>query len=346
MAELEEVILYAFQQCVYYVSKVRLRSAPLLGAWPGSRPLAPPHCHPPSRLRLNAQGVCGPPKLMPPAPFTGACTETPEAQAALVGAPGNTPALPLRPAPLALPTLVFSPQSLYVCLPALLECPPFPTEPRESWCQAPQLPEELRRVVSIYQAALDLLRQAQVHPEIVSQVLAYLFFFSSTLLFNQLLDKGEAGRGCAPARNVSSLERQAEPSGGVLTPGSVRMRCDAQGFCRESPWRGGPHSVSCRGRCSVSVCMGPLRPFWFCVSPATQPLGNRREQAERSEVASTPPPCPQSPHCRHSAIALPEAQGQAPALGVTVVGFPGSAGSGQGLGGSMGLDVDWTASLQ
>ncbi|XP_054574216.1 ras-associating and dilute domain-containing protein [Eptesicus fuscus] len=101
MAELEEVVLYAFQQCVYYVSK-----------------------------------------------------------------------------------------SLYVCLPALLECPPFQTEPRESWCQAPQLPEELRRVVSIYQAALDLLRQAQVHPEIVSQVLAYLFFFSSTLLFNQLLDKG------------------------------------------------------------------------------------------------------------------------------------------------------------
>ncbi|CAK6446403.1 unnamed protein product [Pipistrellus nathusii] len=101
MAELEEVILYAFQQCVYYISK-----------------------------------------------------------------------------------------SLYVCLPALLECPPFQTEPRESWCQAPQLPEELRRVVSIYQAALDLLRQAQVHPEIVAQVLAYLFFFSSTLLFNQLLDKG------------------------------------------------------------------------------------------------------------------------------------------------------------
>lgn len=101
MAELEEVILYAFQQCVYYISK-----------------------------------------------------------------------------------------SLYVCLPALLECPPFHTEPRESWCPASQLPEELRRVVSVYQAALDLLQQCQVHPEIASQVLAYLFFFSSTLLFNQLLDKG------------------------------------------------------------------------------------------------------------------------------------------------------------
>ncbi|XP_036863942.2 ras-associating and dilute domain-containing protein isoform X2 [Manis javanica] len=64
------------------------------------------------------------------------------------------------------------------------------TERRESWCSAPQLPEELYRIVSIYQATLDLLQQLQVHPEITSQVLAYLFFFSSTLLFNQLLDKG------------------------------------------------------------------------------------------------------------------------------------------------------------
>ncbi|KAF5918289.1 hypothetical protein HPG69_002931 [Diceros bicornis minor] len=81
-------------------------------------------------------------------------------------------------------------KTLYACLPALLECPPFQTERRESWCSAPPLPEELGRVVSVYQAALDLLRQFQVHPEIASQVLAYLFFFSSTLLFNQLLDKG------------------------------------------------------------------------------------------------------------------------------------------------------------
>ncbi|XP_066868699.1 ras-associating and dilute domain-containing protein isoform X1 [Kogia breviceps] len=81
-------------------------------------------------------------------------------------------------------------KSLYVCLPALLECPPFQLECRESWGSAPQLPEELHRVVSIYQATLDLLRLLQVHPEIAAQVLAYLFFFSGTLLFNQLLDKG------------------------------------------------------------------------------------------------------------------------------------------------------------
>ncbi|XP_059975910.1 ras-associating and dilute domain-containing protein isoform X4 [Mesoplodon densirostris] len=63
-------------------------------------------------------------------------------------------------------------------------------ECRESWSSAPRLPEELHRVVSIYQATLDLLRPLQVHPEIAAQVLAYLFFFSGTLLFNQLLDKG------------------------------------------------------------------------------------------------------------------------------------------------------------
>ncbi|PKK23237.1 Ras association and DIL domains [Columba livia] len=80
---------------------------------------------------------------------------------------------------------------LYVSLPALLECNPFQSECRDSWRASP-LPEELRRVVLIYQAVLDLLRQYEVHPEITSQMFAYLFFFSNTLLFNQLLDKGSS----------------------------------------------------------------------------------------------------------------------------------------------------------
>ncbi|NWS58967.1 RADIL protein, partial [Chunga burmeisteri] len=84
---------------------------------------------------------------------------------------------------------------LYVSLPALLECNPFQNECRESWRASPPLPEELHRVVLIYQATLDLLRQYEVHPEITSQMFAYLFFFSNTLLFNQLLDKGSS-LGC------------------------------------------------------------------------------------------------------------------------------------------------------
>ena len=88
--------------------------------------------------------------------------------------------------------LPLSLQCLYVSLPALLECNPFQNECRESWRASPPLPEELRRVVLIYQAVLDLLRQYEVHPEITSQMFAYLFFFSNTLLFNQLLDKGQS----------------------------------------------------------------------------------------------------------------------------------------------------------
>ncbi|NXF29551.1 RADIL protein, partial [Nyctibius bracteatus] len=84
---------------------------------------------------------------------------------------------------------------LYVSLPALLECNPFQSECREGWRASPPLPEELRRIVLIYQAVLDLLRRYEVHPEVTSQMFAYLFFFSNTLLFNQLLDKGSS-LGC------------------------------------------------------------------------------------------------------------------------------------------------------
>ncbi|KAL8175108.1 UNVERIFIED_CONTAM: hypothetical protein K2H54_013535, partial [Gekko kuhli] len=81
-------------------------------------------------------------------------------------------------------------KSLYVSLPILLECNPFQSEGRDGWLSSPPLPEEIRKVVVIYQATLDLLHQYSVHPEIASQMFAYLFFFSNTLLFNQLMEKG------------------------------------------------------------------------------------------------------------------------------------------------------------
>ncbi|XP_077172721.1 ras-associating and dilute domain-containing protein [Paroedura picta] len=86
-------------------------------------------------------------------------------------------------------------KSLYVSLPVLLECNPFQSEGRDGWLSSPPLPEEIRRVVLIYQATLDLLHQYNVHPEIACQMFAYLFFFSNTLLFNQLMEKG-ASLGC------------------------------------------------------------------------------------------------------------------------------------------------------
>ncbi|XP_013919202.1 PREDICTED: ras-associating and dilute domain-containing protein-like [Thamnophis sirtalis] len=86
-------------------------------------------------------------------------------------------------------------RSLYVALPPLLECNPFQSEGRDGWLSSPPLPEEIHKVVSIYQAALDLLHQYDVHPEVTSQMFAYLFFFSNTLLFNQLMEKGSS-LGC------------------------------------------------------------------------------------------------------------------------------------------------------
>ncbi|XP_030069091.1 ras-associating and dilute domain-containing protein isoform X2 [Microcaecilia unicolor] len=78
-------------------------------------------------------------------------------------------------------------KSLYVSLPALFEGNSFPNENRQA---ASHLPEEVCRVILIYQATLDLLHQYEVHPEIASQMFSYLFFFSNTLLFNQLIEKG------------------------------------------------------------------------------------------------------------------------------------------------------------
>ncbi|KAJ8792685.1 hypothetical protein J1605_019505 [Eschrichtius robustus] len=229
MAVLEEVVLYAFQQCVYYVSKVR----PLRARSPGGPECRPGRLCPPGprpRALSLLTRCCS--RRASPLPQRGAgererrgrllwggdsdggtavrwcrlpwpLAPLPAPSRTLVGAAvrphlgtqsraGHHGALPCpwvsgplfggSPAPLC--------PSLYVCLPALLECPPFQLECRESWCSAPRLPEELHRIVSVYQATLDLLRPLQVHPEIAAQVLAYLFFFSGTLLFNQLLDKG------------------------------------------------------------------------------------------------------------------------------------------------------------
>ncbi|XP_042294505.1 ras-associating and dilute domain-containing protein isoform X2 [Sceloporus undulatus] len=86
-------------------------------------------------------------------------------------------------------------KSLYVSLPPLLECNPFQSEGRDGWLSSPPLPEEIRKVVLIYQAILDLLHQYEVHVEIASQMFAYLFFFSNTLLFNQLMERGSS-LGC------------------------------------------------------------------------------------------------------------------------------------------------------
>lgn len=90
-------------------------------------------------------------------------------------------------------------------------------------------------MVAVYQAALDLLRRLQVHPEIAAQVLAYLFFFSGTLLLNQLLDKGEGGR--TPGEADGQAPRGG---GGAGPPGSECRRPTGLSWFLLSPLGPGP----------------------------------------------------------------------------------------------------------
>ncbi|XP_053708939.1 ras-associating and dilute domain-containing protein isoform X10 [Synchiropus splendidus] len=82
-------------------------------------------------------------------------------------------------------------KALYVVLPGLLDCNPFPGDGGEPcWRGGAGLPEPVRRVLQVFQMAQELLQGYQVHPEIQAQMFAYLFFFSNVSLFNQLMDKG------------------------------------------------------------------------------------------------------------------------------------------------------------
>ncbi|KAG9262301.1 ras-associating and dilute domain-containing protein [Astyanax mexicanus] len=92
-------------------------------------------------------------------------------------------------------------KSLYVVLPALLDCNPFGGDASSEPCRRAAgvcvctvcvMPEAVRRVVSVLQTTADLLQQYQVHAEIQSQMFAYLFFFTNASLFNLFIDKGPA----------------------------------------------------------------------------------------------------------------------------------------------------------
>ncbi|XP_077462221.1 ras-associating and dilute domain-containing protein isoform X2 [Stigmatopora argus] len=82
-------------------------------------------------------------------------------------------------------------KALYVVLPGLLDCNPFPMDSSEPcWKGGAGFPEPVRRVLQVFQSTQELLQGYQVHPEIQAQMFAYLFFFSNVSLFNQLVDKG------------------------------------------------------------------------------------------------------------------------------------------------------------
>ncbi|XP_063798793.1 ras-interacting protein 1 isoform X2 [Pseudophryne corroboree] len=82
-------------------------------------------------------------------------------------------------------------KTLYAALPSLLDSNPF-TDPSNlsDVGELSNMPEGTRGTLSIYQATLDLTRECELHPDLVSQTFGYLFFFSNASLFNTLMEKG------------------------------------------------------------------------------------------------------------------------------------------------------------
>lgn len=57
------------------------------------------------------------------------------------------------------------------------------------------MPPGLRPTLGVFQAALELTSQCELHPDLVSQTFGYLFFFSNASLLNSLMERGEEQTG-------------------------------------------------------------------------------------------------------------------------------------------------------
>lgn len=53
-----------------------------------------------------------------------------------------------------------------------------------------QVPVEVQRVLEVLNHVWTLLSECQLHPEVSSQLIGYLFFFVNASLFNSLMERG------------------------------------------------------------------------------------------------------------------------------------------------------------
>uniref|UniRef100_A0A1A8NIB9 Uncharacterized protein n=1 Tax=Nothobranchius rachovii TaxID=451742 RepID=A0A1A8NIB9_9TELE len=88
---------------------------------------------------------------------------------------------------------------LHPILPGLLDCNPFRGSPGSQvsgncgrvLCDAGlRVPGEVRQVVEVLNESWRLLTDCQVHPEVSSQLIGYLFYFINASLFNSLMERG------------------------------------------------------------------------------------------------------------------------------------------------------------
>ncbi|XP_007995645.2 ras-interacting protein 1 isoform X2 [Chlorocebus sabaeus] len=83
--------------------------------------------------------------------------------------------------------------TLYSTLPALLDSNPFTAgaELPGPGAELEAMPPGLRPTLGVFQAALELTSQCELHPDLVSQTFGYLFFFSNASLLNSLMERGQ-----------------------------------------------------------------------------------------------------------------------------------------------------------
>ncbi|KAG8140520.1 hypothetical protein E2320_003204, partial [Naja naja] len=82
-------------------------------------------------------------------------------------------------------------KTLYSALPVLLDSNPFTATTDLSHVpELSSMPEGIQGTLSIYQATLELTRDCDLHPDLVSQTFGYLFFFSNASLFNTIMERG------------------------------------------------------------------------------------------------------------------------------------------------------------
>lgn len=90
--------------------------------------------------------------------------------------------------------VILSSQVLYSSLPAILDSNPFQGDEGDEDEEAISTPPGVSFVINIFSKMLALVQQHMVHPQIVTQLFEYLFFFANASLFNSLMERGAGGK--------------------------------------------------------------------------------------------------------------------------------------------------------
>ena len=110
-------------------------------------------------------------------------------------------------------------QVLYAALPSIIDTNPFQSDETESDNKLANIHPSVTKILKIFSRILSTATDAQVHPQIISQLFAYLFFFANASLFNSLMEKGPGGKfyrwskGVQMRGNLDVLEDWAQANG-------------------------------------------------------------------------------------------------------------------------------------